>query len=368
MRKNIRLIVLLLKSLALLPGQRCTEYCEFYNEKQVVFVGQNFYNDFFKWLFGDSNKGYTCFAHNFRAYDGYFVMQYAQENTFAIQHVENGGKIMMLESNAHKMKFLDSLNFIPMALKKLPKSFDLHELKKGYFPHLFNTIGNQEYIGKMPDKEYFDPDGMSSSERKDFLKWYDENKDVSNYNFKDEMKAYCASDVDILHWCIINFRKLFLETTGVDPFESCITIASACNMVYRTNFLKPNTIGIIPTSGYRHNDVQSKEALQWMKYLELSRGIQIKRSGFGGEQRVGKYKIDGTYLDVNGQKVALEYAGCFWHGHSKCYSGEIENPQKHKTMKDLESEFHDKIKDLERVGYKVKFIWGCEFKNLQTGS
>ena len=219
------------KSCSFCQDKDVSEYCEFCNEKQVVFVGQNCYNDFFKCLFGDSNKGYTCFAHNFRAYDGYFVMQYAQENTFAIQHIENGSKIMMLESNAHKMKFLDSLNFIPMALKKLPKSFDLHELKKGYFPHLFNTIGNQEYIGKMPDKEYFDPDGMSSSERKDFLKWYDENKDVSNYNFKDEMKAYCASDVDILHWCIINFRKLFLETTGVDPFESCSTIASACNMV-----------------------------------------------------------------------------------------------------------------------------------------
>ena len=139
-------------------------------------MGENCYEEFCKWLFGEDNYGYTCFAHNFRSYDGYFVIQYAQEQSFDINHIENGGKIMMLESTAHKMKFLDSLNFIPMPLKKLPKSFDLHELKKGYFPHLFNTIGNQNYIGKMPDKHYFDPDGMSSSERKEFLKWYEKIK------------------------------------------------------------------------------------------------------------------------------------------------------------------------------------------------
>ena len=85
-----------------------------------------------------------------------------------------------------------------------------------------------------------------------------------------------------------------METTGVDPFESCVIIAAACNMVYRTNFLIENTIGIIPTSGYRHNDVQSKETLKLLKYLELSRGITIKRSGHGGEERIGKFKIDGT--------------------------------------------------------------------------
>ena len=74
---------------------------------------------------------------------------------------------------------------------------------------------------------------MSNSERREFLKWYEKNKDVSNCNFQEEIKTYCRSDVDILHRCILKFRALFLETTGVDPFESCITIASACNMVYR---------------------------------------------------------------------------------------------------------------------------------------
>ena len=41
----------------------------------------------------------------------------------------------------------------------------------------------------MPDKQYFDPDGMSKSDRKDFLKWYEANKNETNYNFQEEIKV-----------------------------------------------------------------------------------------------------------------------------------------------------------------------------------
>ena len=160
------------------------------------------------------------------------------------------------------------------------------------------------------------------------------------------MKAYCRSDVDILHRCIVNFRALFIAETGMDPFESFITIASACNMVYRSKFLIKDTIGIIPTSGYRHND----------KYLELSRGVKIRSSGHGEEERIGKFKIDGTYTDANGQKMLLEYAGCFWYGHSKCFHEDVENPQQNKTMEQLQSEFLDKISELKKRGYKVEVM------------
>jgi hypothetical protein len=51
---------------------------------------------------------------------------------------------------------------------------------------------------------------------------------------------------------------------GIDPFETCITIASACYLVFRTNFLRPKTIGIIPAQGYRPEEKQSVKALQWI--------------------------------------------------------------------------------------------------------
>ena len=183
--------------------------------------------------------------------------------------------------------------------------------------------------GKIPDKDFFDPDSMPTSERGNFLKWYEENKNTQNYDLQLEMRAYCRSDVDILHKCILVFRDLFVESTGIDPFESNVTIASACNHVFRSNFLKPGAIGIIPNGGYRCNQVQSVEAQKWMKYLEIIRWVKIKRSSFGGEERIGKYKIDGTYIVHNGEKVLLECAGCFWHGHAECFDSDVENSQLH---------------------------------------
>ena len=49
----------------------------------------------------------------------------------------NGGKLLVIKFM--NVKIIDSINFIPMALAKMPKTFGLHELKKGYFPHFFNT-------------------------------------------------------------------------------------------------------------------------------------------------------------------------------------------------------------------------------------
>jgi hypothetical protein len=38
-----------------------------------------------------------------------------------------------------------------MGLSKIPKTLNLKELKKGFFPHLFNIPENQNYIGPMPE-------------------------------------------------------------------------------------------------------------------------------------------------------------------------------------------------------------------------
>ena len=34
---------------------------------------------------------------------------------------------------------------------------DPSELKKGYFPHLFNTPEKQNYVGRIPAKDYYMP-------------------------------------------------------------------------------------------------------------------------------------------------------------------------------------------------------------------
>ena len=53
--------------------------------------------------------------------------------------IVNGSKLIAVYLIGDRVKFIDSLNFFPMALSNFPKSFGLTELKKGFFPHFFNT-------------------------------------------------------------------------------------------------------------------------------------------------------------------------------------------------------------------------------------
>ena len=89
----------------------------------------------------------------------------------------SGLKIMYMNVHSLSMRLLDSLNFLPMPLAKLPKSFGLDEKKKGYFPHFFNTKENQNAVLPcLPDVQYYDPDSMSKEKRTEFLKWYEYNE------------------------------------------------------------------------------------------------------------------------------------------------------------------------------------------------
>jgi hypothetical protein len=61
------------------------------------------------------------------------------------------------------------------------------------------------------------------------------------------------------------FRKEFLRIGNVEMFLECMTIASACNKVFRKKFLRPDTIGLIPQGGYTDNRRLSKKALAWLR-------------------------------------------------------------------------------------------------------
>jgi hypothetical protein len=150
------------------------------------------------------------------------------------------------------VRMIDSINFLPSALSKLPKRLGLEELTKGYFPHLFNRKKSQSVVlNLLPAVHYYNPDAMKLKDRKAFFMWYETNY-RQRFDFQRELLSYCRSDVDILRRACLKFRQLFLEMTsseghgGIDSFQKCITIASACNLVFRTKFLRPDTIGIIP--------------------------------------------------------------------------------------------------------------------------
>ena len=342
-----------------------TSTCSKCGPNEVVFTGEETVDMFCKWLFSKQNKHTQLYAHSLRSYDSFLILDYLYKNAIIPSIIPNGSKNMSIEVPHYKMKFLDSINFIPTALKNLPKMFGLSELAKGYFPHLFNTKANQNVkLDHLPDESYYSPDSMKSDDRAKFKAWYDENKDQP-FDMQTEIVKYCRSDVDILRRASLEFRKLFMEVTdGVDPFYKSITIAAACMKVFKTNFLQENTIALIPAQGYCPEQKQSLKALQWLKYLESKENISIQHAYNGGEKQVGNYKLDGFYETEDGNKVALEFHGDFWHGCTTCYSRDTVNTVNKKTMEELYQSTITKQQYLESEGFIYRCIWECEWERL----
>ncbi len=279
--------------------------------EEWVFSGENTNSDFCKWLFTKGHANHIFVAHNFQGYDRYFIQNFLNVNGVKYDVIMTGAKIVTLTVPMFNIRFIDSLNFIPMALANFPKTFGLDELCKGYFPHLFNRSENQNYVGPIPREPYYMPNGMSTKKRKTFQEWHKEQRDSDYvFDFVKEIRAYCRSDVDILRRSCMEFRELFRDSTGIDPFEKCLTIASACQLVYRTNFLKENTIAIF-NSDRQLKMKQSNMAVKWLSYVSEKEGICIEHVRNGGEKRFGRYSLDGYHQESN---TAYEFQGCIWHG------------------------------------------------------
>ncbi|KAG5869865.1 hypothetical protein JTB14_031597 [Gonioctena quinquepunctata] len=156
---------------------------------------------------------------------------------------------------------------------------------------------------------------MKKDERKTFLEWYEKHKN-EEFVLQRELVEYCIADVDILTKACLKFRDQLLTTTNVCPFIEATTIASACNKVFRRNFLNSNSIGVIPKNGYRHSDKQSKIALQWLIWEEHCRNIVINHAARGKETVLQGFKVDGYCLQTN---TIFEFQGCYFHGHPSCF-------------------------------------------------
>ena len=326
---------------------------------ETIFKGDNCVEEFTSWLLDGTHQGAIAIAHNLRGYDGFLLCEHFYKKLLLPKLILNGAKIMSMELEEAVIKFRDSLNFLPMPLKALPKTFGLTELKKGYFPHFFNRKENQTYVGPLPPVEDYDADSLSAKERKDFLAWYEELKSAQYlFNFEQEIEEYCRSDVDILRRCCLKFKQLMEETCHLDPFKYCVTIASACNRVFRQEFLEEDTIGLIPPQGYQPARRYSVMALKWLAWVHQQTGDRILHALNGGEQR-----IDGSYVDGYDslKKTVYEFMGCMWHGCDKCYMPDTLNPINGTTMENLKEGTIRKIERLKNLGYKVVIQWECAF-------
>ena len=169
-------------------------------------------------------------SNNSRWYDAQSLLRRFLELRWVPKLIMDGTKILrMVVENLH---FLDLLNYLPVSLKSMPKSFDL-TCKKGYCPHFFNTANNLDYVGPHPEPKFCGADFMSGDERAQFSAWYEAVKDKI-FNNREELLAYWMDDVNVLRQARCAFRNLILKLVKMDTFREAITILSICNKVFGT--------------------------------------------------------------------------------------------------------------------------------------
>ena len=372
-----------------------------YDGRPVRFRGEFCIRDFLEWLetlTEEDTRPLTVIAHNFQGYDSYPVIEELHRQKRKIVQVRNGGKV--LELRVEITRFIDSLSFFQMPLADFPKTFGLTEQKKGYFPHLFNTPGNQDYVGNIPDKRYYMPENMSVKGRQDFDQWYDQQVAKGLvFDFVKELTEYCESDVKLLKHGCLTFKGDFEKLAHFNPFEQ-MTIASACNRDLRMNCMEENTIASEPLHGWRMTTKHSKTAMEWLlwqenclrqtEWLNLTEDEQQQHEKLAKtypdalnshhplfRQRIqharnqGEHRLVGTRHTVDGYDVetntAYEFEGCYWHGCRTCYPQRREEHHRllDRTMDDVRVLVDQKREMLKARGYNVVSIWECEWNALK---
>ena len=361
--------------------------CESVEEEDThVFYGESCTEDFFEYLdeltvddYDDERQVIVIF-HNFKGYDGMFVLKYLYDTHREVTNqVTIGTKILSLSNGS--LTFKDSLCFLPFPLSAFPTTFGITELCKGFFPHLFNRAENQTYEGAIPDIKYYDPDGMSEKKKAEFLTWH-AAKVAENYTFKmrQEMEAYCISDVKLLKAGCQKFQDEFHSHADFNPMEKCITIASACNRFWRKKQLKPDTIAVEPPRGWfgarSNTSIVAREWLAFQNRLlrtqhaerDMVHPDRIRTATSGGEVNVltpaQSYRVDG--FDESTRTV-YEFHGCLWHGCPKCFPrrNTYSKLNRDRTFEELYEATLKKEVTLRTNGYTVKSIWECEWKKLK---
>ena len=355
---------------------------------------------------------YVFVAHNASAYDCQFVYKTAHEmfgsrNVNVLIHMNKMIELKIQIPTGHRLStllFKDSYKFINLPLREMPRSFGfLNELQKGFFPHNLNTKDNLNLRlhRHLPERDDFEVDKMNGETKKRFEEWYvSESREIEDgdgyYDLREEMIKYCYDDCFVLRDAFNLFNSSMikeLKASGVKLTEHTYTILADFitlpQMVihwYVGAIMEERKLSVVPHRGYDWGKCGSLKERLWLMWLDR---INVANEGdayvpirsrytTAGQERIGRYFLDGYRQLQDGARVCYEFYGCYYHGCLSCFVDRNKVVRKkhredgHWTVRDAYD--YTKNRELEikeQMGYREGLdafivMWEHEF-NLMEG-
>ncbi|KAL0150350.1 hypothetical protein M9458_054352 [Cirrhinus mrigala] len=188
-----------------------------------------------------------------------------------------------------KQRYIDSYSFLPMALAKTSAALNLTTTEKGYFPHLFNRLENQNFVGPYPSKHYYGYNNMSDSARAKFDQWYD-TLAGKIFDFRKEIGCYHHG-----HDC--RYRADYIHPQSKIPFGTLMTMFNdRIEILQRVHHLDTEVMWECQWASLKQTD---PHVIDFMSTYSAPERLKPRDALFGG--RTNAYKLYHKVTD--GEKV-----------------------------------------------------------------
>ena len=186
--------------------------------------------------YGDAVKTIYAIALNAGRFDSWFIYKHILSNShlLVLPPLLLANKILMLPFSA-KIKCIDALNYVPLALSKYGPSFELN-VKKTSFPHdwLTREIFLQNYV-KFPLFSDFPKDSLSYSEYQALKNEYCDSKGI--FPVHKMLSDYCHMDCAVLRLGFMKYIRIIHDRFNIHPLENTVTLSSVTWKLFKTHFI-----------------------------------------------------------------------------------------------------------------------------------
>jgi len=282
--------------------------------QQVTFKGDTCLEEFCSFLLNYNKGDNIVLAHNASGYDTALIHEAISRSAkdYRQQLIVQGTKFMQLKIAAGKRdgrstRFQDSMLHVMGSVKKLIQEYAPDSLlRKGFWPHLFNTKANagKIYPDGPPELKYYDLafGGKSKKDVDEHVKWLAENKGKP-WDFDKEYLAYNIEDVMCLSKIVKTHNDILYEKFGHCPWKK-ITSASYTHLISLIEVTKMMELPPIKDP-MRANAIIEASKTNWVKLHEQEYAM-VKAAFRGGrtEARRLSFEITQEQYD-NGDRIGF---------------------------------------------------------------